>query len=76
MHLYQQQTIVISKELRVFFSKHEDNTIEFWDCPNDKWHLYAVVDKETKKFNLVPLYPSKSQGKKFLTTIKQQSIRN
>ena len=29
MYLYQQQSIVISKELRAFFSKHIDNTIEF-----------------------------------------------
>ena len=29
IHLHQQQLIVISKELRVFFSKHVDNTIEF-----------------------------------------------
>jgi len=36
MHLYQQQKIAISKDLRVFLSKHEDNTIEFWNCPNDK----------------------------------------
>ena len=51
--------IAISKDLRAFFSIHEDNTIDFWDCPNDKWHLHAVVNKETRKFNLVPLYPSK-----------------
>ena len=59
MHLHQQQTIVISKDLRVFFSKHEDNTIEFWDCPNGKWHLHVLVDKKIRILNLVPLYPSK-----------------
>jgi len=58
VHLYQYM-IVISKDLRIFFSKHEENTIEFWDCPNNKWDLHAVVNKETRKFNLVPLYPSK-----------------
>jgi len=36
VYLYQQQSIVISKELRVFFSKHVDNTIEFWDYSNDE----------------------------------------
>jgi len=50
---------MISKELRVFFSKHENNTIEFWNCSNDEWHLHAVVDKEIKKFNFIPLYQSK-----------------
>jgi len=37
------------------------NSIEFWDCPSDKkWHIHASVDKETKKFDLIPLYPSKT----------------
>jgi len=59
IYLYQQQLITISKEIRTFFSKHEDNTIEFWDCSNNRWHLHKVVDKENKYFNLVLLYPSK-----------------
>jgi len=36
MYPHQQQLIVISKELRAFFSKHVDNTIEFWDCPDNE----------------------------------------
>jgi len=59
VHPHQQQVIAISKDLKAFFSSHEDNTIEFWDCPNDKWHLHSMVDKETKQFNLTPLHPSK-----------------
>ena len=59
MHLHQQQANTISKDLKVFFSSHENNTIEFWDRSNDKWHLYSMVDKETKQFNLAPLYSSK-----------------
>lgn len=59
MHLYHQQLIAISNELRTFFSKHGDNTIAFWDCPNDEWILHKAVDKETKHFNLVLLYSSK-----------------
>ena len=43
----------------MFFSKHEDNTIVFWDCSNDEWILYKVIDKKTKCFNLILLYPSK-----------------
>jgi len=43
----------------VFFSKHKNNTIVFWDYPNNEWIPHKAVDKETKCFNLVPLYPSK-----------------
>ena len=61
MHSYQLQSIVISKDLQEFFNNHLDNSIEFWDCPSDKkWHLLELVDKDMKKFNLVPLYPSKT----------------
>ena len=31
------------------------------DCPSyNKWTLYDIVDKETKDFNLVPIFPCKS----------------
>lgn len=57
IHPYKLQSIAISKDLRVFFNKHSDNSIEFWNCPSDKnWHLHALVDKDTKKFNYIPLY--------------------
>ena len=36
IHPYQLQIIAISKELQVFFYKHLDNSIEFWDCSSDK----------------------------------------
>jgi len=51
--------IAISKDMRAFFSIQENNTIEFWDCPNEKLYLHAAVNKEIRKFNLVPLYTSK-----------------
>ena len=36
------------------------NSIEFWDCSNNKkWHLYLLVDKKIKKFELISLYPYK-----------------
>jgi len=61
VHPYQLQLITILKELRAFFNSHSDNSIEFWDCSsNKKWHLHVSVDKETKKFDLIPLYPSKT----------------
>jgi len=57
IHPYKLQSIAISKDLRVFFNKHSDNSIEFWNCSSDKnWHLYTLVDKDTKKFNHIPLY--------------------
>ena len=61
IHLYQLQSITISKDLQEFFNNHLDNSIEFWDCPSKKeWHLYMLVDKEMKKFDLIPLYSRKS----------------
>ena len=48
MYLYQLQLIIISKDLRVFFNKHLDNSIEFWDCSsNENWYFHTLVDKDT-----------------------------
>jgi len=33
-HSYQIHSIAILSELRSFFSSHESNTIEFWECPS------------------------------------------
>jgi len=61
VHLYQIQSAAILSELCNFFNHHKDNTIEFWECPSYlKWYLYNKVNKETKSFNLTPLYPCKS----------------
>jgi len=60
VYLYQLQVIAILKVLREFFNKNSSNSIEFWDCPsNDNWSLHSAVDKEMKKFNLIPLFPCK-----------------
>ena len=60
IHPFQLQFITILKDLWAFFDKHSANFIEFWNCPSDmNWQLCMSVDKETKKFNLIPLYPSK-----------------
>ena len=77
IHPYQIQSIAISKDLQKFFNKHSNNSVEFWDYPSDKdWHLHTQVDREMKKFNLIPLYPSKtswdfSKKKKFDDIIKE-----
>ena len=61
VHPYQIQSAAILSELHNFFNCHEDNTIEFWEClSNLKWCFYDKVDKETKTFNLTPLYLCKS----------------
>ena len=61
IHLFQLQSIAISKDLQAFFNKYLNNFIEFWSCSsNENCHLHVLVDKETKKFNLIPLYPCKA----------------
>ena len=34
IHFYQQQSIAILKDLRLFSNKQPSNIIEFWDCPS------------------------------------------
>jgi len=61
IHLYQQQSIAILKDLRLFFNKQPSNVIEFWNWPSDsKWSLYVAVDNDMKKFNLILISPSKT----------------
>jgi len=57
IYSYQIQVLIISKDLREFFKKDHLNSIEFWDCLSyNKWTLHDIVDKETKKFDLVPIF--------------------
>ena len=59
-HSYQTHTVFILKELHKFFMYHQNNSIEFWECPSHcNWALYKVVDKETKAFKPTPLFPCK-----------------
>ena len=61
LYPFQIHISLISSELRKFFTKDCNNSIEFWDCPSCyKWALHDIVDKETKKFHLVPNYLCKS----------------
>ena len=61
LYPYQIQSISISHKLRKFFKKDNNNFIEFWDCPsNQKWYLHNIIDKETKKFSLLSIFPYKS----------------
>jgi len=61
IHPYQVQAVAILKDLCYFFNRYRDNSIKFWECPSHlKWWLHNEVDKETKKFNLVFLFPCKN----------------
>ena len=61
IHLYQVQLAAVLSDLCKFFLYHKNNSIEFWECLSHlNWHLYKAVDKETKAFNLTPLFPCKT----------------
>ena len=59
-HPFQKHTAIILNNYRVFFSHHQKNSIEFWECPSwCKWNPYKIIDAETKLFNLTLLFPNK-----------------
>ena len=59
-HPYQKHVVFILKKLCSFFLCYLNNCIEFWECSSlSKWHLYKVVNSETKSFRLTSLYSSK-----------------
>jgi len=61
VYFYQSQLVAILSDLHKFFNCYETNFIKFWECPScPKWHLHNEVNKETKTFNLTPLYPCKN----------------
>jgi len=60
-HPYQSHSMAILSELRQFFNKSQDNSIEFWECPSRlKWRLHKDIDKDSKSFNLTPSFPYKT----------------
>ena len=61
LHPFQVHSVAILTELRKFFLWHQNNSIEFWECPSClNWSLHKAVDKETKAFNPILLFPSKT----------------
>ena len=61
VHPFQVQLAAVLSNLCNFFNLHVNNSIEFWECSSYlKWCLHNEVDKETKMFNLVSLYPSRN----------------
>ena len=60
-HLYQLHSMAILSELRQFFNKSQDNSIEFWECPSRlKWRLHKDIDKDSKSFNPTLSFPCKT----------------
>ena len=60
VYLYQLQFVLISQDLREFFKKGNNYFIEFWDClSNQRWYLHNIVDKEARKFNMLPIFSCK-----------------
>ena len=61
LHPYQVQSAAILSDLQKFFLYHQNNSIEFWECPSHlNWSLDKAVDKKTKAVNLTPLFPCKT----------------
>ena len=58
---FQVQSATVLSDLCYFFNCHANNSIKFWECPSHlKWHLHNEVDKKTKMFKPLPLYPCKN----------------
>ena len=61
VHPYQIYSVAISYKLRKFLKRSVDNSIEFCNCSSHcNWGLHLIVDKETKKFNLILILQYKS----------------
>ena len=59
-HPFQRHSAAILSELRSFFISNPDNSIEFWECPSClKWRLHHNVDKDSKSFQPIPIFPCK-----------------
>jgi len=60
LHPYQIHSVFISNKLRKFFLLSSSNSIKFWECPSwCSWPLHKAVDRETKRFCHIPLFPCK-----------------
>jgi len=61
LHSYEIHSVAISHKLKNFFLKDANNHIEFWNCPSkQRWPLHALVDKDSKSFDSVIIFPCKS----------------
>ena len=59
-HSYQSHAVAILSKLYRFFAINQSNSIEFWECPSHlNWNLHKTVNRDSKSFNPLPMYPSK-----------------
>jgi len=59
-HPFQHHSAAILSELRSFFISNPDNSIEFWECLSHfKWRLHHDIDKDSKSFQPIPIFPCK-----------------
>jgi len=60
-HPYQVHAVAILHGLHCFFKSNQNNSIEFWKCPSCfNWNLHKAVNRDSKAFNLLPIYPCKT----------------
>ena len=58
---YQLHFITILENLREFFNKNPNNSISFWDYPNNiKWSPHVIVNKELKYIKTNSILPSRT----------------
>ena len=61
LHPLQSHSAAILSELRLFFNKSQDNSIEFWECPSClKWRFHKDIDKDSKSFKPTPFFSCKT----------------
>ena len=59
-HPFQKHSAIILNQLWAFFSCHQENSIEFWECPSwCNWHPHKTINVGTKLFNSTLLLPGK-----------------
>jgi len=59
-HPFQSHAVSIFNKFQSFFSHHQENVIEFWECPShSNWPLHKAVDKEIKSFSPISLFSCK-----------------
>ena len=57
VHPLQLHLAAILSELRLFFNKSQNNSIEFWECSSRlKWRFHKDINKDTKLFKPTPSF--------------------
>jgi len=52
--------VAILNKLCKFFIRNQNNSIEFWECPSQlNWTLHKAINKNSKAFNPLPVFPCK-----------------